>query len=309
MKRIIILFVSILYISCSDNSDGIPADEPEQPDQPISEIYQLPLVVHVLHDGENIGEGTNISDERIQRQIEILNEDFRRKSGTRGFNDHPDGGDTEIEFILAKQDPEGNATTGILRKQLIIDDIPDTVPNFEYEKYAFFSYWNSEDYINVWVVSYPDDLTNIVLGKATGPDSDLGGDDLFEKPLPGGAEGIIINWAHFGESNIHGKHGLGRTLTHEMGHYLGLLHTWGGGDCETNDFCDDTPAVDEVVNADEPYIGCGGELVLVTNYMNYSSDAIMNIFTKDQIGRMRYILQNSARRNSLLSSKGLLDPE
>lgn len=278
--------------------------EPENDD-----IRVLPIVVHVLHNGEELGNGTNLSEERIVRQIEILNEDFRRKAGTRGFNDHPDGGDTKIEFILAQRDPEGNLTNGITRKQLAFEDIPDDTPNFEFEWYAFFNYWDPEHYINVWVVAYPDAATNVLLGKATGPDSDLPGDDIFQKPFAGGAEGLIINGAHFGESEVDGVHNLGRTFTHEMGHYLGLLHTWGTGECETNDYCEDTPPIDKVVSGDQIIIGCSGEEVMIGNYMNYTHDAVMNIFTNDQIERMNYVLENSPRRTSLLSSPGLEQPD
>ncbi|TAI49339.1 M43 family zinc metalloprotease [Flagellimonas allohymeniacidonis] len=298
MRKLSAFLFLYLTFSCSESETSIPNED-------TTEIYLLPVVVHVLHNGEDIGIGTNISDDRIKKQIELLNNDFRRKSGSRGFNNHPDGGDAKIEFVLATKDPLGNPTNGILRKQLVIDDLPNDIPAFEFEQYAHFSYWDSKDYINIWVAPYPEDLTNIVLGKATGPDSDLPGDSLFQKPLPGGAEGIIVNWAHFGETNLAGGRNLGRTLTHEMGHYLGLLHTWGDRNCETNDFCDDTPAVDTEVTNDQPHLGCANEDVMVANYMNLTSDAVMNIFTNDQITRMRYVLENSPRRASLLTSKGV----
>lgn len=281
------------------------SNDPEQPDNPVSEVYTLPVVVHVLHNGEEVGSGTNIGTAQILRQIEILNEDFGRKPGTRGTNNHEDSADALIQFELASTNPDGNPTTGIIRRQFRLDELPNDIPNFEFEKYAFFSYWDPERYINIWIAPYPDGLIDVVLGQATGPDTDLEGDHLFQKPLPGGAEGIIVNWAHFGESNASSRHNLGRTLTHEMGHYLGLLHTWGGGECQSNDYCDDTPAVDKQVTATQPYLGCDDEEVMLANYMNYTPDEIMNIFTKDQIARMRYVLENSERRNSLRSSTGI----
>lgn len=300
MKKLIFLQIALALFSCADHDSPKPVG---------SDIRSLPVVVHVLHKGELTGHGTNLSDERIHRQIEILNEDFRRKKGTRGHNNHPDGVDTKIEFVLATQDPNGNPATGIIRKHFKGEDIPDEVPGFEFERYAYFSYWNAHDYINIWIAPYPENFTNIILGWATGPDSNLPGDHLFQKPLPGGAEGIIINWTHFGESDIAGGHNLGRTLTHEMGHYLGLLHTWGGRDCETNDYCDDTPAVDDVVSGSIPYVGCDGDQVMIANYMNYSYDDVMNIFTSDQAERMNFVLENSTNRNSLLASPGLQLPD
>ncbi len=304
MKKIS-LFLMILAVMSCNPSDDAPEPTPELPNVPSEEVLKLPVVVHVLHHGEEEGDGPNLSDEQIIRQIEILNEDFRRKVGTRGFNDHPDGADTQIEFVLATRDPQGNSSSGIIREELVIEDLPENIPNFEFERYAYFSYWNAEDYINIWVAPYPDELTNVLLAKATGPDSGLPGDHLFLKPFAGGAEGIIINWAHFGESDVQGGSNLGRTLTHEMGHYLGLLHTWGTTECETNDYCEDTPAVDKVVVASQPYTGCNGEEVMIANYMNYTPDAVMNIFTNDQAVRMRYVLENSPRRNSLLNSSGI----
>ncbi len=307
--KYLVLFLSLISIIVScEGTETLPdpIDEPENPEAP---TYVLPVVVHVLHNGEEIGEGPNMALDRIERQIEILNEDFRRREGTRGFNDHPHGGDANIEFMLAKQDPEGNPTNGIVRKEISFAEIPEEVPNTEFDKIGYFSYWNSEHYINIWTAPYSEETANVHLGSATGPDSDLPGDELFQKPLPDGKEGIVINWWHFGESDLEGVHNLGRTLTHEMGHYLGLLHTWGGGDCEANDYCDDTPAVDKVVNSATPYLGCSGEEVQLANYMNYTPDAIMNMFTNEQIDRMHYVLENSPRRSSLLTSPGLHMPE
>ncbi len=302
-KVIIVLFIALAWSCNTPDSETDPL--PNIPKDPDNEVLRIPVVVHVMHNGEEYGVGPNLSNERIIRQIEILNEDFRRREGTRGFNDHPEGADAHIEFVLASTDPQGNPTSGIVRRQFELDELPSNIPNLEFERYAFFSYWGSSDYINIWTAPYPNDYTNIILGQATGPDTDLPGDKLFQKPLTGGAEGIVINWAHFGESDIEGGRNLGRTLTHEMGHYLGLLHTWGARDCEANDYCEDTPAVNEPVTSSEPYIGCDGEEVMIGNYMNYTSDEVMNIFTKDQVSRMRYVLRNSPRRVSLLNSEGL----
>ncbi len=305
MNKYYIIILAVLLFGCTEE-DLPPENNEPIPEEP--EVYVVPVVVHVLHSGEEIGQGSNLSEERVRRQIEILNEDFRRKEGTRGFNDHPAGADARIEFVLARQDPEGNPTSGIIRTPADLTNVPDHVPKTEVDLMANFNYWNSESYINIWSAPYDRGIANAHLGSATGPDSDLPGDDRFTKPLPGGAEGIVINRWHFGESTLEGGHNLGRTLTHEMGHYLGLLHTWGTGDCETNDYCEDTPAVDEIVTSSISFIGCAGERVMIANYMNYTHDHVMNIFTRDQIQRMRYVLETSPRRNSLLDSKGLEAP-
>ncbi|WP_108422643.1 M43 family zinc metalloprotease [Muricauda amoyensis] len=302
MKNHYYLLMICFFLACSDDSEVSSHDPPVQAD---IDIYTLPIVVHIIHNGEEVGEGTNLSIERIMKQVEILNEDFRKKKDTRGYNNHPDGDDAKIQFVLAKQDPDGNPTNGIVRKQ--ISTVPDHVPNSEYHSFAYLSYWDSDHYINIWTAPYPESMVEILLGKSTGPETDLPG--IYILPEPDNIEGIIINWAVFGESDFDTIHNLGRTLTHEMGHYLGLMHTWGSGDCELNDYCEDTPAVDHVVWAASPYLGCQDEEVQVANYMNYSPDDVMNMFTKDQIGRMRYVLENSPRRNSLLTSKGLDNPK
>lgn len=101
MTRRVTVLLSTLVLATlpSCGNDGISAPDDE------GDVYRLPIVVHVLHMGEPIGTGHNLSVERIQGQIRILNEDFRRKAGTRGFNTHPDGGDSRIEFVLAQLAP------------------------------------------------------------------------------------------------------------------------------------------------------------------------------------------------------------
>lgn len=296
LLKITLFSFLLVFLACkSENTTS-----PEQPDEkPISEIYTIPIVVHVLHLGEPIGEGTNLSDEQIESQIRVINEDYRKKENTRGFNNHPDGADSHIEFVLAKKDPEGNATNGIVRINVLESGKPIQFHNFEYM--ASLSYWNPEHYLNVWTEPFHDDLIGLILGQATGPITDLQGSGLFLKGEPDSREGISINAAHFGESSIPSDYNLGRTLTHEIGHYLGVLHPWGTRDCATNDFCDDTPAVDKAVGST-----CG-EAAMSENYMNYTTDSAMNIFTNDQVARMRYVLENSPYRKTLLTSPGLTD--
>lgn len=298
-----VMLIFLLFASCNkENSTFNPDPIPITP-QPGVDVVQIPIVVHVIHSGEPIGQGANLSTERIVRQIEILNEDFRRQKNTRGYNDHPDGGDAMMEFVLARQTPNGQPTNGINR----INALQDSVPNLGYNQnhFAQHAYWNPNWYVNVWTTPLPIEAECLALGVATGPETDLPGTEQMSLPGPGDAEGILINWIHFGESGIdcHAKYG--RTLTHEMGHYFGLLHPWGDRECNFNDFCDDTPAVDKEVYGNSPFPGCEGESIMIENFMNYSDDEVMNTFTLDQIGRMHYVLTNHAGRNSLLTSKGL----
>ena len=268
-------------------------------------IYKIPAVVHVLHRGEPVGEENNISKERIEAQIRILNEDFRRKEGTPGFNTHPDGGDARIEFVLAKTSPDGEPTDGIIRVDMTQFENP-TDDGIIFNYYAYYSYWNPEDYLNIWTV--PDWPKDVLLGMATGPITDLPGGDTFEKPDP--TDGIIINAPHFGPSDMKSDHNLGRTATHEIGHYLGLLHIWGAVGCDKDDYCEDTPPQNKSHGGCPagPPLACDGRPAMIENYMDYTADRCMNIFTNDQISRMHTVLENSPRRKSLLTSPGLNDP-
>ena len=109
-----------------------------------------------------------------------------------------------------------------------------------------------------------------------------------------------MNSRHFGVSELDSAHALGRTLTHEVGHYLGLLHPWGARVCIDNDYCDDTPPVDEPVLRcpSVPVLGCADKPIMADNYMNYVEDACMNTFTRDQAAGARYVLENEIRQRS-----------
>lgn len=294
----------LFFFSCNEENEvKLPIDGHQEP-VPGVDLVKLPVVVHVIHTGDENSSGPNLSEERITRQIEILNEDFRRKKGTRGYNEHPDGADAKIEFILANKDANSQPFNGINR----IDASKIQVDNLGYNQnhYAQYAYWDPQKYINIWITPLSETSECLALGVASGPATNLPGSHLLKLPQEGDAEGILINWIHFGESDIDCHARYGRTLTHEMGHFLGLLHTWGGKDCVKNDFCDDTPAVDNEIFGRSTFIGCSGETIMIGNFMNYSDDEVMNIFTKDQVRRMHYVLQNHEVRNSLLKSPALV---
>lgn len=270
------------------------------------EVYKIPIIVHVVHNGESIGSGANISAAQVYSQIDVLNEDFRRKSGTPGFNNYAVGADIGIEFVPALRDPNGLTLEepGIRRynsqrEGWTIDDIenilkPDT-------------YWDISRYANIWTVRFSPGTTT--LGYAYFP----GGSTLAGIPSGSPAEardGIVVRFTAFGRTgNVTSPFNKGRTATHEFGHWLGLLHIWGDGDCSKDDFCADTPL------AGAPNYGCPSGVNscetsppdMIENYMDYTDDACMNIFTQDQKDRMITALLNSPRRNALLSSN-VADP-
>lgn len=274
------------------------------PDPPEAELVRLPIVVHVVHHGTGVGVGPNLSEERIRAQIRTLNEDFRRRVGTPGFNTDSVGGDARIEFVLAERDPDGAPTSGIHRvdASTVSNPVP---PNSLFNFHAHYGHWDPERYVNVWTMPLGPGARDIVLGLATGPDTDLPGAELLLRGEPEQAEGILINADHFGPTDIPTEFGAGRTLTHEMGHYLGLLHLWGDGECADDDHCADTPAVGAPVIACTATT-CGGQSVAVTNYMTFAPDACMRGFTLGQIARMRHVLEQSDRRRGLPTSDGLI---
>ena len=273
----------------------------------VQSVLKIPVVVHVMHaPGEPYGVQSNITDEQIFSQIEVLNEDFRRLMGSRGFNSSAVGADTELEFCLATLDPTGQPTTGIVR-------VPYSgSTNFQLSQdlaMKNLSRWNTGRYLNIWIVK---SIQSGILGYAYLPD-DLAGD-----PQRTSIDGLVIGARFFGSRekqpagqtfNLDNTFGLGRTATHEIGHYLNLLHTWGDGGCEVDDGVGDTPL------CSGQYFGCPpdparpiqcGFSRMVENYMDYSDDDCFNIFTQGQKNRMRAAMQFYAFRASLSNQLNLV---
>lgn len=277
----------------------------------VGNVITIPVVVHVIHNGQNVGVAPNITDAQVQSQLTVMTQDYRRLAGTPGFNTNPVGADVEIEFVLAKVDPNGNPTNGIDRVNLCqggwsTDDInaivkPQTI-------------WDPNQYMNMWSVKFSDPT---LLGYAQFPsNSTLGG--LAANGGSASTDGVVCNFSTFGSTDYNdgtflmvAPYDKGRTMTHEVGHFLGLRHIWGDNtSCVVNtldtqkDFCPDTPA------ASAPNFGCpvvdscpidpGNDMV--QNYMDYTDDTCMNIFTINQKTRIRTVMDNSPRRSTLKTS-------
>lgn len=265
--------------------------------------YEIPVVFHVLHDGSPIGSGTNISDDRIIDQVAILNEDFRRNNEDAS-NTPPEfvsvAADTEIQFVMAKQDPEGLPTTGIVR----LKGAKSTYSPSEDAVMMSESYWDQDLYLNIYV----SDLSGNNLGYAQFPFSNLEG-IASELENYKSTDGMVLDYNWVGTNTNTGSFdSYGRTATHEIGHYLGLRHTWGDGGCSVDDYCDDTPlSSSPTENCPLDKATCGST-DMIQNYMDYTNDVCMNLFTKCQKERMRTVLELSPRRKSLITSPGLSEP-
>ncbi len=239
------------------------------PEYAVNSIYRIPVVVHVIQ--RNNGTGF-IPDSMIHSQIDVLNEDFRAKPGTLGAP----GYDTGIEFYLATEDPSGNPTTGITRH----------TNNTWYSdggNYWSTLAWDTNRYLNIYTnngggaLGYVPDIPQ---GNIVGQNRDR----------------VVMLWETVGRNAPIGPpYNLGRTTTHEVGHYLGLYHTFDGGcsgSCNTGGdlICDTNPEA-------QPNFGCGsstscGSSDPVNNYMDYSDDSCMNQFTYEQALRMRCTLEH-----------------
>lgn len=256
-------------------------------------IITIPIVVHVLYADPS----ENISMAQIQSQIDVLNEDFRKLnadfSTVTPTQFQALAADCEIEFCLVDTDPQGNVSTGVTRTS-----VPggfDVENNYHNSANGGHDSWDHTQYMNVWVGQLGDQL----LGFATPPGTANANED-----------GVVIDVDAFGTVGLaaaNPPNDLGRTAVHEVGHYLNLEHVWGGnaGGCSDDDFVADTP------NQNEESSGCPtypltdactptGDGVMFVNYMDYSDDACLSMFTQGQKQRMLAAINTS--RTGLLNT-------
>ena len=272
--------------------------------QAMEEAMKIPVVFHVVHNGEPEGSGGNISTDRILEQLQTINEDFNRTNPDADATPAAYQGvaaSLDIEFILAKRDPEGLPTSGITRTRgarsayrLLNDaDLKSEI------------YWPAEEYVNIYIAELQG-----FLGWASFPFSNLAGIDVIEEDRL--TDGVVIDFQYVGDNpNTGGSfESFGRTLTHELGHYLGLKHVWGDGGCSADDFCEDTPLSSQNYQDQCPSgerSSCNSD-DMYSNFLNYTDDFCMNLFTLCQRERVRAVMGSSPRRASLLQSPALQDP-
>lgn len=269
----------------------------------------VPVIVHVVHNGDAVGSGENITAAQVMSQFDVLNEDYQRKAGTLGFNTRSAGAGMAIKFVPAAYDPQGNslAECGIDRVnggRSSWDDITDIE---QILKPA--TIYDPTKYLNIWVVSFGGVLKGR-LGYAQMPDfSSLSGINTQNETA--NSDGLVIRFNVFGRvGNIYKTaYSKGRTTTHEMGHFFGLLHIWGNNDtnldCSEDDGCEDTPkTTGPIYNCPTFRASCSTTTgAMIDNYMDYADDPCMHTLTIDQKDRILAVLANSPRRKELTNSK------
>ncbi|WP_408032388.1 M43 family zinc metalloprotease [Tenacibaculum xiamenense] len=295
------ILLSILFFSCSkddkpDSPPPIPASKPKM---------RIPIVVHVVNYAPDPFE---ISDEKIKSQIEVLNKDFRKLNDD--WQKTPDifidlVADIEIEFYLATTAPDGTPTNGILRNEsnLIASDGVDQNNNLDNMPLYFTQRggqdaWPNDQYLNIWIADYKNRDGGMGLpGYANPPGTD---------PR---IDGVVIEPRVFGTlPPLYGEYKYGRTATHEIGHWLNLKHIYGTQDsCEDSpekgDYVDDTPTQFASSNGKPafPKSSCGS-IDMTMNFMDYSDDDSMYMFTKGQKARMWELFAEGGLRRKLFEN-------
>lgn len=274
-------------------------------------FIKIPVVIHVIHNNAAgiIGgpSNTNISDAQVLSQITVLNTDYQRLNADSvntpvGYK--PIAANIKLQFCLANIDPNGLYTSGITRNYYNQNSYSVADANL----LSSIAYWPSDQYLNIWVC----DLSGGVLGFAQPPGaSSVPG--LGNSDGAAATDGVVIDYKAFGTTGtLLPKYNLGRTTTHEVGHWFGLSHPWGdynSGDCSLTDYCSDTPPCANAFESAYPACSVAAPITctpsrMVQNYMDYSDDGCMNLFTEDQKTRMRTTIEFSTRRYALLSSLG-----
>jgi hypothetical protein len=261
-----------------------------------AERIVIPVVVHVLYRTDN----ENITNDQILSQLESLNADFNLLNAD--FKNTPSvfasrAGNANIRFELATVDPDGRSTNGIVRKKTGIQLWTDN-DKIKYSGHGGSTAWDSNQYLNIWVGN----LVSGLLGYATFPGGEM------EK------DGIVMRTDVFGtRGRLTAPFNKGRTLTHEIGHWLNLKHLWGDISCG-DDGVDDTPRQRSSTKGCPLFPrlnnGCnnGTEGDMFMNFMDFTDDVCMSMFTYGQVKMMRAEFTATGYRKSMLTSKGLEAP-
>lgn len=259
-------------------------------------VITIPVVVHIVYYTAD----QNISDARVQEQIDVLNRDYA------GLNTHSMYSfasslktNTELQFCLAKRTPAGAATNGIERRQTTVSTAWSTTDKVKYYSKGGLDAWDPTKYMNIWVCN----LGSSLCGYAQFPTS--GVNATF---------GVVINYPFFGLTGATAPYNLGGTTTHEIGHCFNLYHIWGddGTACTGTDYCSDVPnqAGPNYGVPAFPHVTCSngplGDMFM--NFMDYTDDVAYANFTPNQKARIQSCFVSGGLLYSLTQSNGCVPP-
>jgi hypothetical protein len=267
-----------------------------------SVIYDIPVVFHVVY--KNGAQDINILN--INQQITRLNDDFGRTNSDAGNTPAgflPIAGATNIRFHLATTNPSGAATSGVMRySTAAANDFTVDGNEVKMPSMGGVAPWDPANYLNIWVCEIEPIGGGGVLGYAQFPGTG-----------PASTDGVVLDYRYVG--NTSGSYNMGRTATHEVGHYLGLKHIWGddGGSCSGSDLIGDTPNQSDA-NYGCPsypqYDACSGSSpgVMFMNFMDYVDDDCMNAFTNAQVIKMENVLSTTRSNLAEVGGGGTTGP-
>lgn len=260
-----------------------------------NEIITIPVVFHVLYNTDE----QNISDDQLLSQLEALNKDYRKQNYNIETIPKTFAGlaaDARIHFVLAATDPKGKATSGILRKATTVEHWLAN-DEMKFSGSGGDDGWDGKSYLNIWVCN--------LFGRSLGYSS-LPGTELSK-------DGIVIQYTAIGTTGTaNAPFDKGRTLTHETGHWLGLMHIWGDDNCG-DDKIEDTPPQRSYNNGCPLFpqistcsINTNGDMFM--NFMDFTNDDCMSMFSTGQRNSMRSLFAKDGARNGILNSSGSKQP-
>ena len=260
-------------------------------------VINIPVIVHIVYNAA----AENISDAQVQSQIDVLNKDFRKLNAEAASI--PSTflnlvADVEINFCLAQVTPTGTPTNGIDRYRTSKTSWSSN-DDMKRPTKDGVAPWDATRYLNIWVCN-------------------LGSGSLGYSSFPGAplsTDGVVIDYRYFGTMNTRSPFHLGRTTTHEVGHWLNLFHIWGDTRCG-DDHVADTPLHHGANFGCPTYPAynttCGNNIVEMTmNFMDYTNDACMAMFSNGQKARMRSLFVQGGARYSFVESNlcsGIVTP-
>lgn len=277
---------------------GIPVQ------QRVTSIITIPVVVHIVLEDPSI-----VTDDQVQSQIDVLNADYAGLNADSvkipaAFKSV--FGKGQLQFCLAQRTPQNNPSNGITRLASSTTSVPGESDPIKYAAQGGADAWDVSRYLNIWVCK----MTNA---------TDLGYSFMPGLGIAAGEAGFVNAYHAFGTTGTAtAPFNKGRTATHEIGHYFNLQHIWGANSCEVSS-CSDSDNVDDTPNQDKCFFGIPvfpktdacttvSPGVMFMNFMDYTDDATMCLFTQGQADRMETALTSFPELMPLLSSNGCTPP-